>query len=251
MPTLPWMGESVTFAALCEPPNPAAGALWVFMGRCGLFGAVVRDDLMARLPRLPRGGYGNPLTARARWPRPEVSFDGALTREELEQDWAFGRRACRPVTPELLPAAVEHLATREFLGEVGWPVTDHPGLLTSDLATAGLAPADGRPGLLAGLGRFFGSPILLDGRTGEVFGEDWNRELVLVAGGLPQFLRIVMLHRAVLLVPVLLGVYDSMNLEEDVLSWIRTIDPAAAEGGFWEQRYFAPTLLDLWEETPE
>ncbi|PBC71971.1 SUKH-4 immunity protein of toxin-antitoxin system [Streptomyces sp. TLI_235] len=180
-----------------------------------------------------------------------MSFDGALTREELEQDWAFGRRACRPVTPELLPAAVEHRATREFLGEVGWPVTDHPGLLTSDLATGGLAPADGRPGLLAGLGRFFGSPILLDGRTGEVFGEDWNRELVLVAGGLPQFLRIVMLHRAVLLVPVLLGVYDSLNLEEDVLSWIRTIDPAAAEGGFWEQKYFAPTLLDLWEESPE
>ncbi|WP_344627784.1 SUKH-4 family immunity protein [Kitasatospora arboriphila] len=251
VPALPWMGESVTFAALCEPPDRTDGTLWVFMGRCGLFGAVVHEDLMARLPRLPRGGYGRPLSGRAQWPRPEVSFAGPLTREELEQDRAFGRGACHPVTPERLPTAVEHLATREFLSTVGWPVADHPGLLTPALAPGGLVPADGRPGLLIGLGRFFGSPILLDGRTGEVFGEDWNRDLVLMASGLPQFLRVVMLHRAVLLVPILLGVDDSLNLEEDVLSWIRAIDPAAAEAGFWEQKYFAPTLLDLWQEAPE
>ncbi|WP_030262772.1 SUKH-4 family immunity protein [Streptomyces sp. NRRL B-24484] len=248
---LPWAGESVVHAVQCTPSDPADGTTWVFMGRCGLFGAVVHEDLMARLPRLPRGGPGRPLSGRARWPRPEVSFDGPLGREELEQDWAFGRGACRPVPPEGLPVAVEHGATREFLSEVGWPVADHPGLLTPELAPDGLVPADGRPGLLTGLGRFFGSPILLDGRTGEVFGEDWNRDLVLVAGGLPQFLRIVMVHRAVLQVPVLLGVDDSFNLEEDVLGWIGTIDPAAAEAGFWEQKYFAPTLLDLWEETPE
>ncbi|MEU2628578.1 SUKH-4 family immunity protein [Kitasatospora sp. NPDC007106] len=248
---LPWVGESVEHAVQCTPSDPADGTLWVFMGRCGLFGAVVHEDLMARLPRLPRGGYGRPLSGRAQWPRPEVSFAGPLTREELEQDRAFGRGACHPVTPERLPTAVEHLATREFLSTVGWPVADHPGLLTPALAPGGLVPADGRPGLLIGLGRFFGSPILLDGRTGEVFGEDWNRDLVLMASGLPQFLRVVMLHRAVLLVPVLLGVDDSLNLEEDVLSWIRAIDPAAAEAGFWEQKYFAPTLLDLWQEAPE
>ncbi|MEV7182379.1 SUKH-4 family immunity protein [Kitasatospora sp. NPDC093679] len=248
---LPWAGESVVHAVQCTPSDPAGGTTWVFMGRCGLFGAVVRDDLMTRLPRLPRGGSGRPLSGRARWPRPEVSFNGPLGREELEQGWAFGRGACRPVPSEGLPVAVEHGPTREFLSAVGWPVADHPGLLTPELAPGGLVPADGRPGLLTGLGRVFGSPILLDGRTGEVFGEDWNRDLVLIAGGLPQFLRIVMVHRAVLQVPVLLGVDDSFNLEEDVLSWIGTIDPAAAEAGFWEQKYFAPTLLDLWQDAPE
>ncbi|MEV6212761.1 SUKH-4 family immunity protein [Kitasatospora sp. NPDC051914] len=245
---LPWTGESVNYAVQCTPTDPAGGTLWVFMGRCGLFGALVHDDLMAELPQVSRGWYGNGLTPRAQWPVPDVSLTGVLTRAELEQDWVLGAGACRPVAPELLPAAVAHPGTREFLTEVGWPVTEDPVLSTVELAAGGLQPADDRPHLLAGLGDLWGSPILLDGRSGEVFCEDRDHELALVAGGLPQLFRIVLLHRAALSVPVLLGVYDSMDLEQDVARWIRIVDPAAAEGGFWEHKYFNPTLLDLWEE---
>ncbi|WP_431678112.1 SUKH-4 family immunity protein [Kitasatospora sp. KL5] len=244
---LPWMGESVQHAVLCTPLGAAGGTLWVFMGRCGLFGALVHDDLVAELPQVSRGLSGHGLTPRAQWPVPDVSLTGVLTRAELEQDWAFGADACQPVAPELLPAAMAHPGTREFLTEVGWPVTEDPVLSTVELAAGGLQPADDRPHLLVGLGDLWGSPILLDGRSGEVFCEGRDHELALVAGGLPQLFRIVLLHRAALSVPVLLGVYDSTDLEEDVARWIRIVDSAAAEGGFWEHKYFNPTLLDLWE----
>ncbi|MFD0527974.1 SUKH-4 family immunity protein [Kitasatospora arboriphila] len=248
---LPWVGESVEHAVQCTPSDPADGTMWVFMGRCGLFGALVHDDLVAGLPQVPRGWYGHGVTSRAQWPAPAVSLTGPLSRTELEQDVAFGAGACRPVAPELLPDTVEHSATREFLTEVGWPEVDDPALSTAAPTAGGLVPVEGRPHLLEGLGDFRGDPLLLDGRTGAVFCEDSPDEPSLMASGLPQLLRIVLLHRVVLSVPVLLGVYDSVDLEQDVARWIGTVDPAAAEGGFWEDTYFSPSLIELWEEGPE
>ncbi|MCU7825277.1 SUKH-4 family immunity protein [Kitasatospora sp. DSM 101779] len=248
---LPWAGESVEHAVQCTPSDPVDGTMWVFMGRCGLFGALVHDDLVAGLPQVPRGWYGHGVTPRAQWPAPDVSLTGPLSRTELEQDVAFGAGACRPVAPELLPDTLEHSATREFLTEVGWPEVDDPALSTVAPTAGGLVPVEGRPHLLEGLGDFRGDPLLLDGRTGAVFCEDSADLPSLMASGLPELLRIVLLHRVVLSVPVLLGVHDSVDLEQDVARWIGTVDPAAAEGGFWEHTYFSPSLIELWEEGPE
>lgn len=97
-------------------------------------------------------------------------------------------------------------------------------------------------------------PILLDGRTGEVRygdpGPDGGAGPV-VAGSLAQFLRIVLLHHAALSAPVLLGPYDADDLENDVERWLTAVDRPAVESGFWEHRFFVPSLIEAregWDE---
>ena len=63
--------------------------------------------------------------------------------------------------------------------------------------------------------------------------------------GTIRFLRIVLLHHAALTAPVLLGHHDGGDLEQAVADWVATVDPAAADGGFWEHRYFVPSLYDV------
>ncbi|GAA0656349.1 hypothetical protein GCM10010193_03590 [Kitasatospora atroaurantiaca] len=62
-----------------------------------------------------------------------------------------------------------------------------------------------------------------------------------------QFLRIALLHHAALSAPVLLGPYDAGDLEADVEHWLTALDRPAAESGFWEHRFFVPSLIAAWE----
>ncbi|MEU2630960.1 hypothetical protein, partial [Kitasatospora sp. NPDC007106] len=67
----------------------------------------------------------------------------------------------------------------------------------------------------------------------------------LMAGSLDRFLRIVLLHHAALTAPVVLGYHDGGDLEEAVAGWVATVDAAAAASGFWEHRFFVPSLYDV------
>ncbi|MEV6212764.1 SUKH-4 family immunity protein [Kitasatospora sp. NPDC051914] len=170
----------------------------------------------------------------------------------LEKNWAFGPGACRPLPDGLVPAGIGNDGARAFLTGMGWPLTEGAsGLRTVGPAVEGLRPVGGRPDLWEGLGSFHGSPILLDGRTGEVrhgHRPSEDEEFPLMAGSLDRLLRIVLLHHAALTAPVLLGHHDGDDLERAVAGWVATVDPAAAGGGFWEQRCFVPSLYDLWTD---
>ncbi|MEW1914840.1 hypothetical protein AB0442_41860 [Kitasatospora sp. NPDC085895] len=67
-------------------------------------------------------------------------------------------------------------------------------------------------------------------------------------GASSVLLKIVLLHRAALSAPVLLGYYDGYDLECAVAGWVATVDPVAAGGSFWQERCFVPSLYDLWTE---
>ncbi|MEU2631989.1 hypothetical protein ABZ641_34060, partial [Kitasatospora sp. NPDC007106] len=206
---LPWVPGAVDEAVQCAPSGTPGGTLWVFSGRCGLFGALVDEERMARLPSVPHSNPGYGVAGRAAWPEPALPLTGAVSREALEQDWAFGPGACHPLAEERIPAAIRDDGTRRFMAEGGWLLTDGlAGLRTTDIASQALRPADGDPELLEGLGTFQGAPILLNGRTGEVhhgFRTGEGDTFPLMAGSLDRFLRIVLLHHAALTAPVVLG----------------------------------------------
>ncbi|MEV8093988.1 SUKH-4 family immunity protein [Kitasatospora sp. NPDC085879] len=246
---LPWVPRAVDEAVQCAPTGTPGGTLWVFSGRCGLFGALVDEKRLAQLPPVPHGRPGYSLAGRTAWPKPAVSLTAPAGREELEQAWAFGPGACRPVRDDRIPAGIRDGETRRFLAEVGWPITEGlAGLRTTDVASEDLRPSDGDPELWEGLGTFQGSPVLVDGRTGEVrhgYRAAESDPFPLMAGTLDRFLRIVLLHHAALTAPVLLGHHDGGDLEQAVADWVSTADPAATDGGFWEHRYFVPSLYDV------
>ncbi|WP_431678104.1 hypothetical protein [Kitasatospora sp. KL5] len=249
---LPWVPGAVDEAVQCTPSGASGGTLWVFSGRCGLFGALVDEERLAGLPSVPHGRPGYSVAGRAVWPNPPLPLSGTVSREELEQDRAFGPGACRPLPDGLVPAGIGNDGARAFLTGVGWPLTEGTsGLRTVDPAAEGFRPVDGRPDLWEGLGSFHGAPILLDVRTGEVRHGHRPREgeeFPLMAGSLDRLLRIVLLHHAALTAPALLGHYDGDDLERAVSSWVATVDPAAAGGGFWAERCFVPSLYDLWTD---
>ncbi|MFD0527967.1 SUKH-4 family immunity protein [Kitasatospora arboriphila] len=234
---LPWVPGAVDEAVQCAPSGTPGGTLWVFSGRCGLFGALVDEERMARLPSVPHSNPGYGVVSRAAWPEPALPLTGAVSREALEQDWAFGPGACHPLAEERIPAAVRDDGTRRFMAEVGWLLTDGlAGLRTTDIASQALPPADGDPELLEGLGTFQGAPILLNGRTGEVhhgFRTGEGDTFPLMVSSLDRFLRIVLLHHAALTAPVVLGYHDGGDLEEAVVAGSRPSmrrPPPAASG---------------------
>ncbi|MGE7438261.1 SUKH-4 family immunity protein [Kitasatospora sp. NPDC001175] len=228
-------------AIRCPDPDDDR-ALWVFVGRVGIFAALVDEAAVAALPSARRGKEIEPLTGRGRWAPPERIPPGAtVTRELLEEDWAFGPGACRTIPPERLPEDVVHAPTVRFLTDVGWPATELASLRPADLALGSLQRWEHRPGFVAGLGTLRGRVLLLDGNVGQVFlggdGGAFDGPPTPVAGSLAALLHILLLWDAVSATPVLEGEDDAQDLQDSIEGWLREIDPAPVDRGFWELEF--------------